>query len=87
MNISIIEENLCFDFNSFEGAATVCDVVSLKKGIFISTSVPMPSMEGSPVKDEFRIENEDNEYDKSHSGFLSKVFSKRGGEPQEENDF
>lgn len=40
-------------------------------------AVPMPSREGSPIREEVPAAAEDTEQSKFHVGILSKVFSKR----------
>jgi hypothetical protein len=45
-------------------------------------AVPMPSREGSPMKEE--AGPEDTEQSKFHVGILSKVFSKRAGDVEDD---
>ena len=47
-------------------------------------AVPMPSREGSPIREEVQADIKETEQSKFHIGILSKVFSKRTGEVEEE---
>jgi len=44
----------------------------------------MPSREGSPIKEEALTGAEDTEQSKFHVGILSKVFSKRAGDVEDD---